>query len=108
MPPKKKTATKGKELVLPAQEEKEAKKKSPKQKERRKNPTRQPKKLETKTKKTATKKENETKNMKHKQGQKLCAVVYRRGECELFPSEEKVRTEPQSLPAGKHTVSMVS
>ena len=65
MPPKKKTATKGKELVLPAQEEKEAKKKSLKQKERRKNPTRQPNKLETKTKKKATKKENETKKMKH-------------------------------------------
>ena len=109
MPPKQKTATKGKELVLPAQEEKEAKKKSPKQKERRKNPTRQPKKLETtKTKKTATKKENETKKMKLKQGQKPCAVVYRTGECELFPSEEKARTEHQSLPAGKHTVSMVS
>ena len=100
MPPKKKIATKGKELVLPAEEEKEAKKKPLKQKERRKNPTRQPKKLETKTKKTATKKENETKKMKHKQGQKPCAVVYRTGECELFPSEEKARIERQSLPAG--------
>ena len=38
--------------------------------------------------------------MKHKQGQKPCAVVYRTGECELFPSEEKARIERQSLPAG--------
>ena len=61
MPPKKKTAVKGKNVVPPGQQEKVPKKIAPKQKEGRKNPPRQRKKLDTKTKKSPTKKQNETK-----------------------------------------------
>ena len=100
MPPKKKTAVKGKNVVPPGQQEKVPKKMAPKQKEGRKNPPRQRKKLDTKTKKSPTKKQNETKKMTHKQGKKPCVVVYRTGECELFASEDQARIERQSLPAG--------